>query len=100
MFLVVLSVFVIPTIWRLGKGFRFWFGLSAATFLAGAIGGEMLSAQRYVLVGQEMDFTYRLISTGEETLEILGLILLAYTLLLLLQSRYGGFALRIPSQSD
>lgn len=93
-------MFVIPVLWRLGKRFRFWFGLSAATFLAGAIGGEMISAQRvsaHPLLDPRTDLTYGLITTVEETLEILGLILLVYTLLLLLQSKYGGFALRIPS---
>ena len=37
----LLSIFVLPTIYRLRHGLRFWFVLSAATFLAGAVGFEV-----------------------------------------------------------
>jgi hypothetical protein len=92
--LVLLSFFVIPVFWRLGKRFRFWFGLSAATYLAGAVGVEMITAKRYEILEQQKDLPFRLMTAVEESLEMLGLILLIYTLILLLESQYGGFVLR------
>jgi hypothetical protein len=98
--LLVLSLFVIPVFWRLGKRFRFWFGLSALTYLAGAIGVEMITAKRFELLQEQKDLPFRLMTAVEESLEMLGLILLIYTLMLLLQTKYGGLTLRIPNSND
>jgi hypothetical protein len=58
-------------------------GLWAAGILlvGGAIGFEMLSAPSYVPGAAEQSMTYVLLTTVEETLELLGVTVLVYTLL-------------------
>jgi hypothetical protein len=55
--------------------------LSGAIFVAGALGLEILSHSHAVVHGQE-NAVYALLATAEETLEMLGIALFIYTLLL------------------
>jgi hypothetical protein len=86
--------------WRLPKRIRWWLGVSAATYLTGAIGFEMLGAKRFEamqLAPQvRFDLVYGVLYTIEEALEMAGSIMLIYGLLLLLQSEHEGFAVVIP----
>lgn len=84
---VLLGVMVGPTLWRLERRFRVLLGTSAALYLLGAIGVEMIGGSYYEAHETVVDLNYRLIQTVEETLEFSGLILLVYTLLELIGAR-------------
>lgn len=96
----VLSIFVLPTIWRLTPKIRFWFGVSAVTFISGAVGLEMVAGRHFEMIGRQKDVVFAMLATLEESLEMAGLIILVYALLTLLQTKYGGFALVVPDQSE
>ena len=97
---VLLSIFVIPVLWRMDRRIRFLFGLSAATYIAGAVGFEMIGGKYFEMMNGGGDIVYGLIITFEESLEMVGLIMLVYTLLSLVQSKYGGFLILIPGAHD
>jgi len=88
---VLLAIFTIPIFWRMQKKIRFWFGLSAATYLFAAIGLEMISGKYLVMMNEKKDIVWILMITLEESLEMVGLIILVYALLLLLRNKYNGF---------
>src|SRR5690606_19747598 len=90
-----LAVWPGPKLWRLGRRFRLLFGLSAAVFLSGAIGVEMLGGRYYEANDETFDLTYRLYQTAEEILEFTGLILLIYPQLLLLGTRASAASLQL-----
>jgi len=95
----LVSVFVLPTFYRLQHGLRFWFVLSSTVYLIGAIGFEMLGGMYFEILKEKPNLLYSLIFTLEETFEMVGLVLLVYALLLLLERTYGGFILLIPTRS-
>lgn len=90
----LLGLLVGPALWRLGWRYRFLFGAAAVLYVGGAIGVEMLGGRYYEAREEQVDLTYRLFQTVEETLEYLGTILLAYTLLELISSRADSIRLR------
>ena len=67
-------------IWHLPKQTRNHFMLAATIFLSGAIGVEMLSGVQADLYGEE-NMGYALITTVEEVLEMLGIVVLIAALL-------------------
>jgi hypothetical protein len=102
---VGLAAGVVPLWWRMERKIRLWFFLSGVTFVAGAIGMEMLGGASFDIIGkQDPDFVkgplYQLLGTLEELLEMSGLIMLTYTLLSLLQSKYSGFAIVLPGSGE
>lgn len=94
---LALAMLFFPVWWRLNKQPRLWLGLSAASYLAGALGLEMIGALYYRAIGRQRDLLFMSLATIEESLELAGLIMLTYSLLLLLQIEYGGFAVEIPA---
>jgi endoglucanase len=96
--LLVLTGFVLPSICRLPKGIRFWFILSGVIYVSGALGLEMLGGKYFESIHNAPDVLYVVITTFEESLEMIGLIVLVYALLIFLQREYGGFALIIPGE--
>ena len=97
---LLLSIFAFPVFWRMPKGIRFWFGLSAAVYLSGAIGLEMISGKYLVMKNENKDIVWILMVTLEETLEMAGLIILTYAQLLLLRHRYNGFIFFMSGSGD
>ena len=96
--LALAVVFVRPW-WRLPRRVRFWLGVSAATYLAGAIGFEMLGAPHWEALqrsGGGVDLVSITFSTIEESLEMAGSIMLIRSLLLLLQTERSGVAVVFP----
>lgn len=101
---LALAAGIIPVWWRMEKKIRLWFFLSGVTFVAGAIGMEMLGGASFDIIGKQApEFVkhplYQLLITLEELLEMSGLIMLIYTLLSLLQSKYNGFAILLPGKA-
>ena len=97
---VLLAIIAIPVFWRMQKTIRFWFGLSAATYLFSAIGLEMISGKYLVMMNEKKDIVWILMITLEESLEMVGLIILVYALLLLLRNKYNGFMIFLPGTGD
>jgi hypothetical protein len=93
---VVLSIVAIPVFWRMQKRIRFWFGLSAITYLFATIGLEMISGKYLVMMNEQKDIVWIFMITLEESLEMVGLIILVYAQLLLLQHNYNGFLIFMP----
>jgi hypothetical protein len=98
--IVVLAIFMIPVFWRLGNKIRFWFGLSAASYLIATIGMEMISGKYLTMMNEQKDIVYILIITLEELLEMAGLIILVYALLLLIRNNCNGFLISIPTDGE
>ena len=92
---LLLAMLFLPVWWRLNQRSRFWLGMSAATYLAGALGMEMIGS-----LYRQPDLLFVSLATIEESLELAGLIMLTYSLLLLLQIEYGGFAVEIPANHE
>lgn len=97
---LLLAIFAVPVFWRMPKNIRFWFGLSAVIYIFAAIGLEMISGKYLVMMHENKDFIWVLMVTLEETLEMAGLILLVYALLLLLRNTYHGFMVIMPGSDD
>jgi len=97
---VLLSIFVAPVFWRMQKRIRFWFGLAAVIYLFAVIGLEMISGKYLVMMNEQKDIVWILMITLEELLEMVGLIILVYALLLLLQNKYHGFLISMPGSGD
>lgn len=87
--------------------FKFWlhleyririlFFLAAACYIFGAIGLEGIGGY-YVNSNIEIDFTYILITTAEETLELIGIVLFIYALLKYLVLSYQKACIRLTFQ--
>ena len=95
----IIAVFVLPTFYRLQYKVRNWFAFSAAIYLLGAIGFEMLGGMYFEMSNEKGNIFVGLLTTIEETLEMLGLIVLIYALLLLIENKYGKFGLQISDKS-
>ena len=97
---VLLSIFMIPVFLRMQKRLRFWFGLSAAIYLFATIGLEMISGKYLVMMNEQKDIVWILMVTLEESLEMVGLIILVHAQLLLLRTKYNGFSIFMPGSGD
>jgi hypothetical protein len=97
---VLLALFMIPVWLRMEKMIRFWFALSAVVYLSGAIGLEMVGGKYYEMMRMKKSLGYVFISTFEESLEMAGLIILTYVLLLLVRNHYNGFLIFIAGTQD
>jgi len=97
---VLLAIIAIPVFWRMQKRIRFWFGLSAATYLVATIGLEMISGKYLVMMNEQKDIVWIFMVTVEESLEMAGLIILVYAQLLLLRDKYNGFLIYMPGTGD
>ncbi len=71
----------------LPKKIMILFIVSGTTFVAGAIGFEMLCGRHHALYGKN-DLVYSIFYTCEEFLEMLGIVIFIYTLLLYIASQF------------
>jgi hypothetical protein len=93
---IFLAIFVIPIVWNLDHKVRFWFASSALMFVTGTIGVEMLEGWYLDIVNPQRDVVYFFLMTLEESMEMTGLVMMAYASLLLLQRECGGFSVHLP----
>lgn len=94
----VLALFFMPVLKSLDQPIKIGFSLSAATYILGAIGFEMIGGnylESLTLSHQKRNLTYDLMVTMEESLEMIGLILLTYTLISLIERLCGEFNIKI-----
>lgn len=88
-FVMVMALAYAPFFYRLEGRTRNLMLISLAVYFAGAIGGEMLSGRVASLIGQR-NFSYAVIATLEESVEMTGAALLIYTLLKYIERCYGS----------
>jgi len=94
---LVLAMWVIPAIWKLGRNFFLLFTTAAFFYVGGAIGIEMLEGIYFEYAGVA-DRNYRMISSTQEVMEVVGLLILVHTLLALLIDRQGGFSVIVSGE--
>lgn len=93
---ILLAAAFWPTWRRLESIHRRWLALSAALYLAGALGLEMVGVAHLVASGMRGDLWFGLLYTMEESLEMAGLITFAYALMFLAQDDNDGCSIVIP----
>jgi hypothetical protein len=85
---LLFSALYVPFLMHLTPTFRVRFALAAAIYASGALGVEAVSG--WHAVGRGIyNFEHAMIYTAEETLEMLGIVLLIYALLLYLREYVG-----------
>lgn len=97
--MVVVALFAgayVPFLWSLDARWKWLFATSGAMFVGGAIGGELIQGWYLATHNGSTTLTYELIATVEETLELMSLVLLIYTLLEILRVR--GINLHVSFQ--
>ena len=80
-FVLVFALSCFKFVKTLPRKTQFLLTLAGVTFVAGAIGLEMIGGWYTEMFGYQSDLTYVLITTLEETLEMLGVLILLYALL-------------------
>lgn len=98
---LLILLFVFIPVWRqLNKNVKQWFALSASTFLIGAIGFDIIGDVYFKSIGWREDIIYGALYTIEESLEMAGLIMFIYSLLLLLQREINGVSIVISDKKS
>ena len=92
--IIFLAVFYSSFLFKLPKTTRINFIIAAIIYITGLIGIEMLGGHYHELHGRE-NLTYSLISTLEESLEMLGLILFIRALLDYLSVHFSEISINI-----
>jgi hypothetical protein len=77
----VIAALFVPRWWRLDRSIRWWLAASSAVYLIGAVGFEMVGGAVYESSGRQGGVLYSILYTVEETLEMVGLVMLTYTLI-------------------
>lgn len=92
-FVAIVFAVYLPFLFHLPPVFRWLFMLSGAIYVGGVIGVEMISGNYIEDYGR--DVTYRLITTVEESFEMLGAWLFIYSLMKYLTRQAGSFELKV-----
>ena len=106
-FVFVLALFFYKFLQRLPTSTRLTFVIAAIVYLSGCIGFELIGGRydelygygRYHMLYGYENFTYNMISTVEESLEMAGLIIFLYGLLVYLGGNYKEVRFRITHRS-
>jgi len=85
---------------RLQKKYKLWFCASAVTFMSGAIGFEMIGGAYFESVNRTGDVIYGILYTLEESLEMAGLLIFIYTLMMFLGSELDGAAISVSERGN
>ena len=97
---VVIASAFLPVWLRLDSRLKLWFGVAAVAYLTGAIVFEALGGARVDAVGTDFDAVYAFLYTAEESLEMLGLVVFMYALLVLLGRQGVNVAFEDPTATD
>jgi len=76
--------------------FKLLFFFSLALYLAGAVGGEMISGHYAALLGQR-NLTYAVVASLEESIEFSGAILINYSLFKYIETYFSEFSFLVKS---
>lgn len=94
---VIFVIWYVPFLIHLPAHIRNLMILAGGSFVAGALGFEVVSHLHAVVHGKD-NATYALLATIEELLEMLGVAIFIYTLLLYIGSRTERFEVRIEPE--
>jgi hypothetical protein len=94
--LIVMMAFYFRFLFSLPVRSRYWIIFAGILYIAGALGGELLGGFWAGLHGQE-NLTYTLITTGEESLEMVGILAFIYALMSYITSQLKDLSFRIGS---
>ncbi len=94
-FVLVFLVAYFRFILSLPVGTRNLFVLAGFLFISGSIGMELVSGNYYCLHGTKMDLPYAIMTTIEEFLEMTGILIFIYALMVYLQSQVKDFQILI-----
>lgn len=93
-FFAIISILFFKFWWNLRSDIKMLFAISAIFYISGAIVFEGIGGFYRELNGK-LNFTYNMITTIEETLELIGCLLFIYTLLRYLKNFYPHVGLKI-----
>ncbi len=97
--LLVLAVVYARFFWHLPRRWKGWFAAAAGAYIGGALGVEMLGGLYASQYGVET-FSYALITTVEEGLEMVGVVLFLYAGLMYLRAEGLQFHVRLTGGRD
>ena len=102
---LLLAVLFYPEWKRLNKKFQLLFSAAATTFMTGAIGFEMIGGAYYESINRETainrgDVISGVLYTIEESLEMAGLLIFIYSLMLLLEKELDGAVLIVSEKEN
>ena len=86
-FVILLSISLLSFVWHQQPPIRWLFVCSAAVFVGGAIGMELIE-NVLIDAGQLSSFRFTLVQAAEESMEMLGVAIFIYALLRLLESEF------------
>ena len=92
--LLVLAAVYMRFFWHLPRRWKGWFAAAGATYVGGAVGVELLGGL-YASQYDVATFAYALITTVEEGLEMIGIVLFLYAILGLLRTEGMQFHVRL-----
>ncbi len=79
----------------------FWlFAAAAACYIGGALGIELVGGYYFSKVHEQLDFNYALITTVEETMEMVGLIIFVCGLLEFIEQRYRQVQIQVGEKGS
>ncbi|WP_209402303.1 hypothetical protein [Pseudozobellia sp. WGM2] len=87
--IIISAIVYLPFLWSLPKQIKALFILSACLFIGGAVGVEIIGGQHDEMYGKH-NLTYSLLYTIEELLEMIGVAIFLYALLVYIEL-YSGF---------
>ena len=94
---LIIALIYLRFLWRLPTPTRNLSFLSAAIFLSGALGCELVGGYYFESVNEKLDLTYAIITTIEELLEMIGVTLFLFTLFDYLQSEGPPIHIRVET---
>jgi hypothetical protein len=92
-FVMILGTLYLRFLMRLPTQTRFWVFLAGGLYLAGALGGEMLSGSWASAHGEE-NITYALLTSFEEMLELFGLLTFIHFLFLFMGAEFKSLSVK------
>ena len=96
----LLALFFLRFVLRLPARTRYMFLIAAALYVGGAIGGELIEGRYAASHPDGEDFTFSMMATAEESLEMAGVIVFIYALLKYIGARYKEVQFRIDDSGS
>jgi len=95
-----LGFVLLPVLRRMQPRVRMWMLLAGAVYVAGAVGFEALEGMRQTATGVARDLGMDLLVAAEETLEMLGQVILVYPLLQLIRSHHRRWVVSVDQSAE
>ena len=99
-FVIILLLSYLRFLLNLPRKIRYLMSIAGIIYIAGAIGFEMIGGFYWELNNYQKDFTFGLIACCEESLEMIGILIFAYSLMSHIDSEFGSLYIRISSSME